>query len=93
MNKYKTDEITLAARVVPALRKGMLCLAYRFFPAYDLWQKAAQTGAVLLWRVRKNARLKLDNRLPDGSYLSRIYKSRFAGKDARQWLYALSSIA
>ena len=75
MDKYKTDEITLAARVVPALRKGMLCLADRFFPAYDLWQKAAQTGAALLWRVRKNARLEVDQRLPDGSYLSRIYKS------------------
>src|SRR6516165_2903678 len=65
MDKYKTDEITLAARVVPALRKGMLCLADRFFPAYDLWQKAAQTGAALLWRVRKNARLEVDKRLPD----------------------------
>lgn len=75
MDKYKTDEITLAARVIPALRKGMLCLADRFFPAYDLWQKAAQPGADLLWRVRKNARLEVDQRLPDGSYLSRIYKS------------------
>jgi len=32
MDQYKTDEITLAATVVPALRKGMLCLAERFFP-------------------------------------------------------------
>ena len=75
MDKYKTDEITLASRVVPALRKGMLCLADRFFPGYQLWQKATQTGADLLWRVRKNARLEVDKRLPDGSYLSRIYAS------------------
>ena len=75
MDQYKTDEITLAATVVPALRKGMLCLAERFFPAYDLWRKAAQTGADLLWRVRKNARLEVDQRLADGSYLSRIYRS------------------
>jgi len=75
MDKYKTDEITLATRVVPALRQGMLCLADRFFPGYKLWQKAAQTGADLLWRVRKNARLEVGKRLADGSYLSRIYAS------------------
>jgi hypothetical protein len=75
MDKYKSDEITLATAVVPALREGMLCLADRFFPAYHLWQKAAQTGADLLWRVRKNARLEVDKRLADGSYLSRIYRS------------------
>ena len=75
MDQYKTDEITLATAVVPALRKGMLCLADRFFPAYELWWKAAQTGAELLWRVRKNARLEVDKRLADRSYLSRIYRS------------------
>jgi Insertion element 4 transposase N-terminal/Transposase DDE domain len=72
---YATDEITLAQEVVPALRKGMLCLADRFFPSYQLWQAAAKTGAELLWRTRQNARLEVDRRLPDGSYLSRIYAS------------------
>jgi len=75
MSKYATDEITLARQVVPALRQGMLCLADRFFPSYELWRKAAQAGADLLWRVRQNARLDVDRRLPDGSYLSRIYAS------------------
>jgi len=75
MGKYKSDEITLAAAVVPALRKGMLCLADRFFPAYDLWRQAAHTGADLLWRARKNARLEVDQRLADGFYLSRLYRS------------------
>jgi hypothetical protein len=75
MSQYATDEITLAQKVVPALRKGMLCLADRFFPSYQFWRKAAQTGAELLWRVRQNARLELDRRLADGSYLSRIYAS------------------
>ena len=67
MSKYAIDEIRLAAAVVMALRKGMLCLADRFFPGYQLWQKAAQTGADLLWRVRQNARLEVDQRLADGS--------------------------
>jgi Insertion element 4 transposase N-terminal/Transposase DDE domain len=81
MGKYATDEITLARDVVLGLRQGMLCLADRFFPSYELWQAAAKTGADLLWRVRQNARLEVDQRLPDGSYLSRIYAST---KDRRK---------
>jgi len=81
MAKYATDEITLAREVVPGLRKGMLCLADRFFPSYQLWRAAAKTGSDLLWRVRQNARLEVDRRLPDGSYLSRIYAST---KDRRK---------
>jgi hypothetical protein len=72
---YATDELTLAESVIPALGKGMLCLADRFFPSYKLWRMAAKTGADLLWRVRGNARLDVECRLPDGSYLSYIYAS------------------
>jgi hypothetical protein len=75
MAPYATDEITLAQQVVPALQKGMLCLADRFFPSCRLWQAAVKTGADLLWRTRQNARLDVDQRLPDGSYLSRLYAS------------------
>jgi thymidylate kinase len=75
MDAYATDELTLAEQVIPALRKGMLCLADRFFPSYKLWGMAAKTGADLLWRTRQNARLDAEKRLPDGSYLSRIYAS------------------
>src|SRR6266705_1062284 len=75
MDRYATDELTLAAKVIPLLCQGMLCMADRFFPSYKLWQAAAKTGADLLWRVRQNARLEVDKRLPDGSYLSRIYAS------------------
>jgi len=84
MDRYATDEITLAQDVVPALRPRMLCLADRFFPSYPLWQKAARTGADLLWRTRQNARLDLDRRLPDGSYLSRIYASTSDRRNQRK---------
>ena len=84
MDRYATDEITLAAAVVPALQKDMLCLADRFFPGYELWKKAAQTGAELLWRVRQNARLEVDQRLADGSYLSRIYPSTSDRRNRRK---------
>jgi hypothetical protein len=73
MDKYAKAETTLALSVVTALRKDMLCMADRFFPSYKLWRTAAQTGADLLWRVRRNARLDVEKRLRDGSYLSRIY--------------------
>jgi len=75
VDRYAADEITLAQAVVPALKKGLLCLADRFFPSYELWQKAAPTGAELLWRVRQNARLEVDRRFADGSYLRCIYRS------------------
>ena len=84
MSQYRTDEITLAQDVVPALRKGMLCRADRFFPGYKLWRKAARTGAELLWRTRQNARLDVDRRLPDGSYLSRIYASTSDRRNQRK---------
>lgn len=75
-----TGEITLAKDVLPSLRKGMLCLADRNFYGFELWNQARSTGADLLWRMRKNLRLPCEKRLPDGSYLSRVYASR---KDKR----------
>jgi len=73
MSKFATTELTLAKDVVGSLRKGMLCLADRLFPGYQLWQMAAKTGADLLWRTKRTARLDMEKRLADGSYLSRIY--------------------
>ena len=75
MDAYSTGEITLSKTVLPHLRTGMLCLADRNFFGYQLWKQARATGADLLWRVKKNMRLACEKRLPDGSYLSRIYPS------------------
>lgn len=83
MDRYATDELTLAEKVIPSLRKGMLCMADRFFPSYKLWRMAAQTGADLLWRTRQNARLDVEKRLLDGSYLSRIYASTSDRRNGR----------
>jgi Insertion element 4 transposase N-terminal/Transposase DDE domain len=84
MADYATDELPLAEKVIPSLSKGMLCLADRFFPSYKLWQQASQTGAELLWRTRQNARLEVDRRFRDGSYLSRIYASTSDRRNQRQ---------
>ena len=76
-----TGEITLAREVISVLQKGMLCLADRNFYGFKLWNQAAATGADLLWRVKTNLRLPCDQRLADGSYLSRAYGS---AKDFRR---------
>ena len=84
MDQYATDELTLAEKVIPSLRQGMLCMADRFFPSYKLWGMAARTGADLLWRTRQNARLGVEKRLSDGSYLSRIYASTSDWRNSRK---------
>jgi len=71
-----TSEIRLAKEVLPALREGMLCLADRNFFGYEMWTLASATGADLLWRIKHNACLPDEKRLPDGSYLSHIYPSQ-----------------
>lgn len=76
MGDYATSEIALARTVVAGLDKNMLCLADRGFFGYQMWMQAVGTGAALLWRVRKNILLPCENRLSDGSYLSRIYGSQ-----------------
>lgn len=86
VDSYAIGEITLAKRVLPSLRKGMLCLADRQFFGYQLWKQARATGAELLWRVKKNMRLACEKRLPDGSYLSRIYPSE------RDWRHKTNGI-
>ena len=73
--RYDTSEVTLFAALLPALGSGMLCLADRAFVGFGLWRNAAATGADLLWRVRLNQVFPCHRRLPDGSYLSRIYPS------------------
>jgi len=75
MADYATSEIALAKTVLSSLGKGMLCLADRGFFGFEMWKQAAATGADLLWRVRKNIHLPCEQRLTDGSYLSRIYPS------------------
>jgi signal transduction histidine kinase len=72
MEGCRTGETTLAREVLASLRKGMLCLADRYFYGFALWKRASDTGANLLWRVKANAILPCQKKLPDGSYLSRV---------------------
>lgn len=72
---YRTPEATLAQQTLRALQPDMLCLADRLFFSYALWQRAAGTGAALLWRAKANLVLPVAARLADGSYRSTIYPS------------------
>jgi Insertion element 4 transposase N-terminal/Transposase DDE domain len=84
MGGYATSEMALAKRVLPWLGQGMLCLADRYFFSFEFWQQARATGSELLWRIRKNLRLPCEQRLADGSYLSRIYPSQQDRKRTRK---------
>src|SRR3954470_12138075 len=77
---FAEGETRLARDVLEALRPGMLCLADRQFFGHALWQAAGATGADLLWRVKRNARLPRKTRLADGSFLTTVYPSE---KDRR----------
>lgn len=76
MGPYATGEITLTKSIIQNLAPGMLCLADRHFPGYELWKQAQATGADLVWRGKKNLRLPCLKRFPDDSYLSVIYPSQ-----------------
>jgi hypothetical protein len=66
-------EQTLAVGLLKRLGADMLCLADRGFYSYALWIQASASGAELLWRMKSNARLPVEERLADGSYLTSIY--------------------
>jgi hypothetical protein len=80
LGRYAEGETTLARGALAALRPGMLCLADRYFFGHALWRAAAETGADLLWRVKRSLRLPRETVLPDGSYLTTVYPS---AKDRR----------
>jgi hypothetical protein len=81
LGAYGAGETTLAQEVVRELQAGQLCLADRNFFGYKLWQEACAGGADLLWRVKSNLKLPVEQPLADGSYLSSIYPSE---KDRRR---------
>jgi len=72
---YRKSEAQLAQEVLNQLQSDMLCLADRGFFSYRLWQRGTATGAELVWRVKRDLKLPVRQRLSDGSYLSQIYPS------------------
>jgi hypothetical protein len=83
MGPYLTSELTLAEEVLPLLKPGMLCLADRGFYSFRTWGLAIDTGADLVWRIKKSMVLPREKELEDGSYLSRVYGSQNDQKQKR----------
>jgi hypothetical protein len=83
LGAYATSEMDLAWEIIPALKKGMLCLADRYYLGYEFWKAAAATKADLLWRVKSNHILARHEQLPDGSYLSKLYRTQYDRKKDR----------
>jgi len=82
-----TSEMELAWQVIGNLRKGMLCLADRYYLGFDFWQAACATGADLLWRVKSRHILEPQRQLPDGSYLSKLYPTQYDRKTDRNGIW------
>jgi hypothetical protein len=76
VGKYLDSEVTLALNVLPKLTAGMICLADRLFMSFDLFKRAKDTGAELLFRARMDRQLRREEELEDGSYLSTIFDSQ-----------------
>jgi len=95
----RTGEGRLADLVLGSLQEGMLCLADRYYFSYKRWRAAAKPGAALLWRVKVGLNLPCLKRLPDGSYLSKIYPSSYdrqrdrKGVEVRVIEYTLKGVA
>jgi hypothetical protein len=71
---YSAAERDLAGQVLGGLASRMLVLADRGFYSFSLWHKAKATGAELLWRTKSSHKLSVDQRLADGSYLSKLFE-------------------
>ncbi len=79
---YTTAENTLAGELIDRLEPGMLLLADRGFCGFPLWQRAAATGADLLWRAKPNMKPRPLEVLEDGSWLAELRPSGNAGRHA-----------
>lgn len=75
MGPYTVGEKTLFRELLPWLEPGMLLLFDRGFFSYDLWKNLISRGIHVLARVTKNMVLQPIQKLPDGSYLAKIYQS------------------
>lgn len=73
---YNKGEKTLTKEVLANFGPGMIVIADRNFPGYELWRDALESGAGLLFRAGSSIELPIDQVLEDGSYLSRLKTPR-----------------
>lgn len=75
MGSFATGEQSLAHQVFDHVDASMVVIADRGFVGWPLWQRALQTNAKLLFRLRDNQVLPVERRLSDGSYVSALHEN------------------
>jgi len=84
LGRGRASEVPLARRLVKHIPPDSLVLADRLFFGFRLIRAIRQRGAQVLFRLKAGSyRLAVEQRLPDGSYLSRIYPSPQARRQQR----------
>lgn len=68
-----SSEQSLAPLLISRLQPGMLCLADRLYPSFELCKMAIDAGTHFLWRAKKDIKLSPVRILADGSYEARLY--------------------
>lgn len=82
LKPYRAGEAAMAPALLAHLRPGMLLLWDRNFLKYSHVKQVLSAGAHLLARVKSDVTLAPRRRLADGSYLARLYRSRYdRGRD------------
>jgi hypothetical protein len=77
VDSWRVYERELFERILQeGLEPGMLMLADRGFYSYEMWCRAVEAGAELVWRVKGNVGLAVVEWLPDGSYRSYVLPAK-----------------
>jgi hypothetical protein len=84
LGSCRTGERTLAADLVTAVEPDMLVLADAGLFSWELFNRYADTGADLAWRVGASVSIGHIRWLPDGSYLALVYQSGLTAQRRRR---------
>jgi hypothetical protein len=74
-SKFSTSEYTLGKTILEKVKPNMLVLADRLYFTYENLKLAVENGADVLWRIKKNTKVKIIENLSDSSSLAKIYPS------------------
>ena len=88
---WQDGEQTLARQLWDSIPSDALLTEDRGFFSYEDWKALDLRGVKLLVRLKSNLILKPIQRLPDGSYLAKIYPSSYARDKDRDGIVVRSS--
>lgn len=74
LGNCRTSEKSLTPELFRSFESDMLVMADRHYYSFALWRDGLATGADLLWRVSSTVKLPVMTALPDGSYLSMVFR-------------------